>query len=343
MASRLRSAASVGARTVAALAWSLAAAPPRRAEVPVVSGGGPVPRGPLRVLVWNVQFAAGRGLRFFYDGGPDVVVPRTTVLRTLDRVAEVIRAADADLVLLQEVDRDSARTGRIDQHEELLARVPYPSSCSTPYFRNPYVPHPPHRHLGRVDMHLSVFARHRLDGAVRWALPDLHESWLRRQFNLRRALLEVELPVEGGGRMRAFDLHLSAFSRGDGTLARQLAVVASRLDECDRDGVPFLLGGDFNALPPGDDPARLPDPELYADGWPIAPLFERWTSAVPLAAHRAEPSGWRTWLPHGADVADRAIDHLFSSRTVQFSDVRVLGEAADASDHLPLVATFTVP
>lgn len=344
MAHRLRNAASVGARALSALVWSVATAPPPRAPAPVVSTGGPVPRGrAVRVLSWNVQFAGGRDLKFFYDGGRDVFVPRTTVLRTLDRIAEVVRDADADIVLLQEVDRGSARTGRIDQHLELLARVPYPSSATAPYFRNLYVPHPPHRHLGRVDMHLTVLSRFRVDQAVRWSLPALDESWVRRQFNLRRALLELELPVEGGGQLRVFDVHLSAFSRGDGTLGRQVAEVARRLEGCDQEGVSFVLGGDFNALPPGDDPYRLPDPELYADGWPIAPLFERWTSGVPADAHREAPERWRTWLPHGAAAPDRAIDHLFVSRGVQVERAQVLATAADVSDHLPVLVELTLP
>jgi endonuclease/exonuclease/phosphatase family metal-dependent hydrolase len=42
-------------------------------------------------------------------------------------------------------------------------------------------------------------------------------------------------------------------------------------------------------------------------------------------------------------VPDRAIDHVFSSRTVRMEDVRVLSDAADASDHLPMLLSVTVP
>jgi endonuclease/exonuclease/phosphatase family metal-dependent hydrolase len=285
-----------------------------------------------------VQFAAGREQVFFYDGGRAVRVPRASQLRALDRIGEVLRGADADVVLLQEVDRGSDRTDRVDQHAELLLRAPYPCHASTWYYRNPYVPHPTWEHLGRTEVHLSVFSRFQLRSGRRYRLAEMREPWLHRQFNLRRALLELDLPVEGGGFARITNTHLSAFSKGDGTLPEQLATLRARLEAADREGVPWLVGGDFNALPPGDDPSRLgPDAVLYSDqGCPLEPLFERWQSVVPAEAHRDEPDRWRTWLPPGQDAPDRAIDHLFASRAAEVWDAAVLSGVTDASDHLPL-------
>lgn len=334
------------ARTAGALAWSVLASPPPRAAVPVSGVAPPLPADrPIRVLSWNVQFCAGRSRKFFYDGGDAVHVPDVDVIRTLDRIGAVLREVDADLVLLQEVDRGSDRTSRIDQHLGLLHRAPYPVHASTPYYRNPYVPYPPIRHLGRMDMHLSVLSRFGVAGAARWQLPMLHESWLRQQFNLRRAVLSVDVARPHGAPLRVMDVHLSAFSRGDGTLPRQVEAVEALLEATDALAMPWLLAGDFNALPPGDDPARLgPDAALYSDeGCPIATLFERTRSAVPAEAHQREPARWRTWLPHGERVADRAIDHLFVADAVRVEEVRVLAEVDDVSDHLPLLVSVRIP
>ncbi|MEQ1508166.1 MAG: endonuclease/exonuclease/phosphatase family protein, partial [Myxococcota bacterium] len=303
------------------------------------------PGRPLSILVWNVQFCAGRSRTFFYDGGDAVHVDPDDQLRALDAIGRVLRDQQADVVLLQEVDRGSDRTGRVDQHAELLARCPYPCHASTAYYRNRYVPYPRHQHLGRIEMHLSVFSRFRIAGATRWPLPELAEPWLRRQFNLRRALLEATVPLTDGRSLALFDVHLSAFSRGDGTLPRQLGAVADRLRAARDAGHPVVLGGDFNALPPGDDPSRLgPDAGLYADdGEPLRIVADTFASAVPPEAHRDEPERWRTWLPHGAHVADRAIDHLFVGPGVEVLDVAVASGVTDASDHLPLRIELTVP
>jgi endonuclease/exonuclease/phosphatase family metal-dependent hydrolase len=56
----------------------------------------------LRVLTYNIHHGEGT------DGNID-----------LGRTAAVIRGADADLIALQEVDRDAVRTGTIDQLSEL--------------------------------------------------------------------------------------------------------------------------------------------------------------------------------------------------------------------------------
>lgn len=297
----------------------------------------------VRMLVWNIQFAAGRGQHFFYDGGDAVSVDRSVVEDHLDRIAEVIRRFDPDVVLLQEVDRRSRRTARIDEHAELLLRTPYPCHVSAPYFRVPYVPHPPHEHLGRVDMHLSVFSRFRIEPAVRHQLPLLKESWLRRQFNLRRALLEVPLPLQDGGRLLVFNSHLSAFSRGDGTLGRQVAVIDRRLAQAEREGDPWVLGADFNTLPPGDDPTRLgSEADLYVDGSQVAPLIARYHWPVPLEELARDPQPWRTYLPFGAELPDRTIDYVLHGGGISPLAYTVVSDVTEASDHLPHFFDFEV-
>ena len=234
----------------------------RPAPVVCAAEAPSLPRGQtVKVLVWNVQFAGSRQYEFFYDGGKQVHVPEADVLATLDAIAAVIREQDPDIVLLQEIDRGSDRTARIDEHAELLSRLAYPCSTSTPYHQVAYVPHPAFEHMGRVNMHLSVFSRYRIDAATRTQLPLLVEPWWRQVFNIRRALLDVDLPLAGGGRFHVFNTHLSAFSNGDGTLERQVAVLDSVLTRTALAGDAFVIGGDLNSLPPGDDATRLCVPD----------------------------------------------------------------------------------
>ena len=297
-------------------------------------------RGALRVCSWNIQFAAGHDQLFFYDGGTAVSVPRPVVLRTLEGILADLQRIDADVLLLQEVDRGSRRTHFIDQHAWLAARLDHPYHASTPYHRVHFVPAPAHEMLGRVNMHLSIFSRHPLLPGTRVQLPLLREPWYRRHFNLRRALMEVPLVHEVGPAW-LFHTHLSAFSRGDGTVPRQLARVAAELAAADQRGEPWLLAGDFNALPPGDDPARLgADASMYGAPSPLAPLYGRARCAVSARAHLDEPRRWRTWVPFRASAPQRALDHLFGSAGSTFSDVAVDRRAMGRSDHLPLVCTW---
>jgi endonuclease/exonuclease/phosphatase family metal-dependent hydrolase len=306
-------------------------------DVPTARAGRP-----LTVLVWNAQFSAGRDQQFFYDGGRGVSVPPAAVDRTLDALARVVRAHDPDLILWQELDRDSDRTGRLDQVRALLERLPaWRCHASTPYHRVPYVPTPAHEHLGRVDMHLAVFSRVRLGPATRHQLPLLDEPGWRRAFNLKRAILEVRLPVEGGADLAVLNTHLSAFSRGDGTLPRQVRRLHELATTRAREGLGVLLAGDLNALPPGEDPATVleKDRALYGDGDELlAPLYEDLRPAVPLATYRRDPARWFTYAPFGGRP-DRAIDHAFTAGPVRLTRVAVDPEPLSVSDHLPLLLT----
>jgi len=295
----------------------------------------------ITLLGWNIQFGAGRH-PFFYDYGDVVSVSEAEVHRTLEGIATTIRAVDPDLVVLQEVDRGSRRTAFVDEHAWLVDGLDYPCHASTPYWRAPYVPIPAHEPLGRVDLHLSVLSRFALGPATRRALPMLRESPLRRLFNLKRAVLEVRLPVRGGPDLVLLQTHLSAFSRGDGSLPGQVAAVDARLAALEDAGIPWVIEGDLNALPPGDDPSRLAPEEraLYPEAsTPVAPLLAHWHDPV-ADGWRTDPARWRTFLPYPEDVPDRTLDYTLHGGGVRAMGYRVVREAKAWSDHLPVCFTF---
>lgn len=294
------------------------------------------PGEPVKVLVWNIQYGASREFNFFYDGGPTVSVPPITAERTTEAIGAYIAAQQPDIVLLQEVDRDSRRTGHLDEHALLREIIGLPCHSAVPYHRAPYVPAPSHEPLGRVDMNLSVFSRFQIDSATRHQLALLAESPVRRIFNLRRAVHELQFPLQGGGSLALFNTHLSAFSRNDGTLEKQIGQLGELADGA---GERWLLAGDLNALPPGDDPSRIPDgPTFYGGVSGVAPLFERYASPFPP---RDEPS-LRTYVPWEGDEPDRTLDYVFHGGGVQVSDLTVDRTTYPLSDHLPLVFTLTV-
>lgn len=317
--------------------------------VPVECQGIRRPLAPgqrFTVMSWNLQYAASRQYHFFYDGGRAVHADRAVVERTLGGIAQVLRERSPDVLLLQEVDRDSARTARIDQLERLRRGAPWCCWTSATYHRSRFVPSPMHRFLGRVDLHLATAARFGLAHARRRALPQMTGSAIKRAFNLKRALLEVEVPLAGRDRpLVLINTHLDAFSHGDGTLHRQVAVILDRLAALDRRGLPWIFAGDLNYLPPGDSPARLPAAEarLYADRTnPLGPLFARHRPALPLDLLRRDPERYYTYLPFGARRPDRTIDYVFVSPAVTVHRYEVLAQAEPLSDHLPLLLEVSV-
>jgi endonuclease/exonuclease/phosphatase family metal-dependent hydrolase len=295
---------------------------------------------PFTVLSWNLQYGASRRHRFFYDGGEAVHVPAEDVAWTVAAIQRVIREVDPDLALLQEVDRDSTRTGRIDQLPAYVEAARATCTAATPYHKSPFVPTPSHQLLGRVDMELANLARGPMLHASRLALPLLAEPRYRRVFNLKRAVLVTEVPVQGWEHPLAIaNTHLSAFSFGDGTMQKQVALLREWI-AARPEGQPWILAGDFNLLPPGFDKARLQvERDLYADqDNPIDALLPSQKEAL---GDQLDPAH-RTYLPFGTTEPDRKIDYLFYGGPLRVEEARVLSQHNDISDHLPITARLVI-
>ncbi|MSP56280.1 MAG: hypothetical protein EXR69_11860 [Myxococcales bacterium] len=284
---------------------------------------------PLSVVTWNVQYAGTRRKRYFYDGGSETFADPADVAEALAEIRGVLaqlRGEGLDIALLQEVDRDSDRTGRVDQLAQLAAD--WPNWVSTPYFRSRFVPFPlpPKRPLGRVDLHEAILARCALGVTRRLPLPLLDEPPLRRSFNLHRAILTSRVPLSDGRHLHVGCTHLSAFSRGDGTMGRQVDAIRRWMDACGDD--PFLIGGDFNLLAPGDEPRRL--------GAAAGEYVEEVIGRLSGVSQRVPDLGEHTYLPPGAAGPDRTLDHIFVSPGVTIETHRVVPVAPWLSDHWPL-------
>ena len=299
---------------------------------------------PFSVLSWNLQYGASRRHHFFYDGGDTVQVPLEDVETTVAGISALIRDADADLNLLQEVDRDSHRTHNHDQLLPFAEAAQSACQASASYHKSPFVPHPPTDPMGRVQMDLALLTKPTMERAIRHQLPLLNESRIRQAFNLKRALLEAHIPINGAeaDHLAIAVTHLSAFSHGDGTMSKQITALEQWMAQHPPDQ-PWILAGDLNLLPPDDNPARLgEDAELYADGDnPIASMVARFEAVLqPLT----DPEN-RTYIPFDATEPDRKIDYIFFGGPLILEDSRVLKEESlrgDLSDHLPIWARFHI-
>ena len=328
--------------------------PPEQAATILRRGPAPkLPRSrPIRVLTWNLQYLAGRGYVFFYDywdwKGPDEVPSPLSVARTLDGVAAQLLAEDADILLLQELDDGSDRTGGADQLAALWDRLGdrYPVATEAFYWRSSYVPHP--RVRGAVGLKLAIFSRWDLSRAWRTQLSLIPSSRIRQAFGIKRAVLEATLPVDGGGELAAICTHLDAFAHGTDAMERQVAEVTAILERNDREPRPWILGGDFNLLATAGAYQRLSQAQRagFRPNTELEPLIAA-RASIPTAQDLDGPdrSRWHTYFGNDPEVEgpDRTIDYLFyaaSLRPVR-AGVRQSQTVLDLSDHCPVVADFT--
>lgn len=306
----------------------------------------------LKVMTWNVQYLAGKRYVFWYDladgNGPDSRPDSDNLAKTLDEVVRVLREEQPDIVLLQEL-HDGARATDYQDQLALLQerlRTVYPCSAQAFYWKAAFVPHP--RIMGSVGMKLGTLSRYRIDHAERLQLPQMPDNLLNRPFTLKRALLVSYLPLRDGGRLAAINTHLDAFAQGNDTMQKQVAMTTNLLDRLQADGMPWVLGGDFNLLPPGQYqqlPERqrgwyAPESELrqLADRYPMVPGLQQ--------TQGAQRADWYTHSPNDPDAhgPDRTLDYLFHSPLLTRLDARVRQQdTLEISDHLPVVARLLLP
>jgi exodeoxyribonuclease-3 len=223
-------------------------------------------------------------------------------------LADVIRAANPDIVALQEA-----------INPEVVARVAQltdmPTWAST---------------IGHSTGFLS-------------RVPIAHHEWLRPRA-ARHPFLEI---VVGNTELRIFVLHLSAwFSKW--TERRRTIELRALLDGVRQHQHGFhIIAGDFNALAPGErlHVGRMPR-WIRAMVWLSGRDIARDTIQLMLdegyvdAWRRSHPEGeghtFPTWDPHVR------LDYLFTpaqhaSRLIACDVMRVPDAAANASDHFPLL------
>ena len=132
----------------------------------------------VRVLTLNTGYGGlDAGEDFFMDGGEGVrPSDAETVRQNMLGIEDLIRGADADFVMLQEVDTDSKRSYGYDQWrqyefdlEDYESRFALNYSCD-------YVPYPVTEPIGRVHSGVATYSRHALPPAVPVLVAGAHRQ-----------------------------------------------------------------------------------------------------------------------------------------------------------------------
>lgn len=307
----------------------------------------------LKILTWNIQFMAGKNYVFFFDvldsSGPDIRPTPTDITATLKEVARVIKEENPDIILLQELDDGAKRTDYEDQLSRLLALLPKDYACytSTFYWKAAFVPHP---HInGAVGMKLAIISKYDIQEATRYQLALIPANILVQQLALKRAVLETKLPLTNGKLFALLCTHLDAFAQGTNTMETQVNQVKTILDHLVKQNIPFVIGGDFNLLPPGIAFESLPkDQNVYFNPrTEILPLFQNFQTIPSIKeANGPQRDQWFSHFPNDPAVKkpDRTIDYFILSRNLQITQHYIRqNDTLKISDHLPIITEVIVP
>lgn len=294
----------------------------------------------LTIYSWNIGYAGlGKDSDFFMDGGEMVDPPdQETVTENLTAIGSFMLSNPADAWLLQEVDRNSARTDYVDQLETLAGA--YPGSRAFAYnYKCAFVPIPLPP-IGQVESGIATFTNLQMkENAERIALPCPF-SWPSRVANLKRCLLVTRLAVEGTDKeVVLVNLHLEAYDDGEGK-AEQTALLLEILQEEYEKGNYVIAGGDFNqTFPDGLEAYPIADSQLWQPGTLEAEsLPEGWQYAYDTDHATCRLLN----KPYDESCQQYVIDGFIVSPNLRVEEVETVDLNFEHSDHNPVKLSVTL-
>lgn len=310
------------------------------------SAGSPLRTGEQQTIVsWNIGFGAYTAdYSFFMDGGKESRArSRESVEHCLRAVCNTLRAQDPDLVLVQEVDTDSTRSYHVDQRA--LIEATFADSHSAAFAQNyhsSYLFYPLHEPHGASNSGILTLSDAPIESALRTSLPV--EGGVRKFLDLDRCYSLSRIPVEGGGTLCLYNLHLSAYT-SDGTIAtRQLEILLEDMARARAEGNWVIAGGDFNKDVWGDSTAvtgiggedyswAQPFPtELLPAGFSLVDSLDR---ANPVLSCRGTDAPYEK-----GKSFEVTLDGFIVSDNVRALDCAVIDTGFAVTDHNPVRLRF---
>ena len=290
----------------------------------------------LTVISWNIGYAGlGKDSDFFMDGGENVSsADQDTVTASLLGIYKQLYTGSdqAGIYMLQEVDKNSARTYGMDESDCLgIYNSTYAFNYSCPFV--PY-PLPP---IGRVNSGLLTTTMYDIDSSERISLPCPFD-WPVSTANLKRCLLVSYLPIEGSSsKLVIVNLHLEAYDDGEGKIAQTKQLREFIQSEYEK-GNYVIAGGDFNQVFPGGI-EKYPNehPELWEPGIITEDIMpEGWSLAYDLET----PSCRLLNQPYDPEDIENTqyyvIDGFIISPNVELISVETLDAGFEFADHNPV-------
>jgi endonuclease/exonuclease/phosphatase family metal-dependent hydrolase len=315
----------------------------------------------VRVMTWNIRFGAGR-LPWFGDAcGDRVILSEDEVYRSLQSIAGYINKVKPDILLLQEVDLKSKRSGYIDQLQWLLDHTYFNYAVCGSQWKAQFIPSDG---LGRMDEENAILSRWKISDAKRIQLAlRKDQDELTRYFYERCCVVTGRIEIPDVTNLYAVNVHISAFATDD-TKKTQIIQLKTELDRIDGAGGYFVAGGDFNTLPPGSDTTDYciqdmcswesyhseGDDPMHKEGSNYEPekhwldtLYAAYRCAVPTSVYVTNQYQYFTHTTRGTHFWDRTLDYLFTNNQWVENSVVTHQDATKESDHAPVSAFFILP
>lgn len=291
------------------------------------------------IVDWNIGYCGlDKSMDFFYDGGTHVRPPEENVKANLKAVISFLKAQEnTDFYLIQEIDKKSKRSYRINEYDSLMNTFSSYHSFFGKNYDVFFVPTPPMEPYGKVVSGLMTISKFAPAEVVRHQFPGNYD-FPTGLFMLDRCFLVSRIPVDNGKQLLIINTHNSAFD--DGSLRKgQMDYLKKFLKEEYAKGNYIVIGGDWNQCPPGLQTAIPGFKFDKEDYMPINADFmpEGWNWIF----RNDVPTNRRVIAPYdNASTLTTIIDAFLISPNVENVSIENINLVFEHSDHNPIKASF---
>jgi endonuclease/exonuclease/phosphatase family metal-dependent hydrolase len=294
----------------------------------------------VSILTYNIGYGAlSKEEDFFMDGGKTVQVDsKDVILKNIEGITKQIQEQNADVVFLQEADRDSKRSYGIDELQSISNSIGG-SMAFAPNFVCKFIPYP-WPPIGKVNSGIAILSKYQTANAQRIAFPSSFR-WPVSMCNLKRCLLVERAQISGTDKEMVFvNLHLEAYDSGEGKLL-QSKILADLMNEEYEKGNYVIAGGDFNQTFSCVDESKYPvknedyfvagqlPEDYFGDGWQIV-----MDDTVPTSRLLNEP-----YDPDSENTQYYMLDGFIVSPNLEIEELETQDYGFTYSDHNPVRIT----
>ncbi|MDR0726229.1 MAG: hypothetical protein LBF59_09535 [Prevotellaceae bacterium] len=295
----------------------------------------------IEILTWNTGYAGlDSAMDFFYDGGSKTRTCKTAALQNLAAITSFIADNSADFIFLQEVDRASTRSYKIDMLSRISDKKPSYLSFYGINYNVFFVPVPLVSPMGKVESGILTLSRYVPSQSVRYSYP-MRQSFPKSLFLLDRCFVMCRYPLDNGKQLVLINTHNSAFDdEGEQRREEMLALKDFIISEYER-GNYVIAGGDWNQIPPLENakayidisteyfaPLRIPD-NFMPPQW-------KWISD-------GKPTNRFLDVPYvKGKTKETLLDFFLISPNVKLIRTERIDKNYQHSDHNPVVGIFAL-
>lgn len=248
----------------------------------------------------------------------------------MDRMVRLLNEKEVDVVCLQEIDFNSKRSFFVDQLNELAEQCRYSHASRVINWDKKYVPFPywpVTMHFGGVLSGQAILSKFPIQDNERIILTAADYAFYYNAFYLDR-LAQVDIVSIGGRDVLVINVHFEAWdARAREQQARELIALYKKYEK----EYPILMVGDFNSTPPGSTAPYMVEKTIES----ILEI-EGMEMAIGLERYLNDEASYFTFSSVDPTIK---IDHIFyNSSKIKVINARVVKEASDISDHLPVMA-----